>query len=33
MNNLQNHIEVSKWELINVNYQDETRFTFVNDGM
>lgn len=33
MNNLQNHIEVSKWELINVNYQDEIRFTFVNDGM
>lgn len=33
MDNLQNHIEVSKWELINVNYQDEIRFTFVNDGM
>ncbi len=33
MNNLQNHIEVSKWELINVNYQDRIRFTFVNDRM
>ena len=33
MNNLQNHIEVSKCELINVNYQDGIRFTFVNDGM
>lgn len=33
MDNLQNHIEVSKWKLINVNYRDRTRFTFVNDGM
>lgn len=33
MDNLQNHIEVSKWEFVNANYQDGTRFTFVNDGM